>query len=256
MPRGLRGLIGVVVFLAVGEVIGRSGLAPPGYLPPTSTVLARLAELVVDPTFLREVVATTLAWLISLVLAVGVAVPLGLLLGSVAVVRTATRSLVEFLRPIPSVALIPLAIVLLGQGPETKITLATYAAVWPILFNTIYGLAETEPGWIDTARSYGLGRWRILTRVALPGAAPFVVTGLRVSAAIALIVTISTELLAGGSLGLGRFILEASSGAGRMDLVLAGTVVAGVLGYGANAGFEWASERWLGWSPVGRPEAS
>ncbi|APU17696.1 MULTISPECIES: ABC transporter permease [Actinoalloteichus] len=243
----LRGLVGLAGFLALCEIVGRSGLVPSYYLPPPSVVLTTLGGLLVDQSFLMHVVATVLAWLIAMGIAVGIAVPAGLLLGSVKAVRVATRSVIEFLRPIPSVALIPLALVLLGTGPETKIALAVYAAIWPIMFNTIYALDEMDSMMIDTARSFRLGRLRTLATVALPNSAPFIATGIRVAASIALILVISTELLAGGRVGLGVFILEASSSVGRMDVVLAGTVVAGAVGYLTNELLERAQRRWLGW---------
>jgi len=155
--------------------------------------------------------------------------------------------LVEFLRPIPSVALIPLVIVLLGTGAETKITLAVYASIWPLLFNTIYAMSEIDPVQVDTARAFGLSRSRTLWTVRLPHAAPFVMTGVRISASIALILVVSTELLAGGSGGLGKVIFDAGSGGGRADVVLSAVLVAGTIGFVANAALEKVQQRWLGW---------
>src|SRR5690606_26463328 len=104
---------------------------------------------------------------------------------------------------IPSVALIPLAILILGQGTDMKVALVIYASVWPILFNTIYGVRDVDPVAKETARTFRLNRFGVLTRVSLPWAAPFAATGIRISAAIALIVTISAELLAGSASGIG-----------------------------------------------------
>lgn len=243
----LRGLVGLAAFLVVGEVVGRSGLVAPEFLPPSSVVLARLAEILGDPVFLADVVATALAWVISLGLALLIALPIGLVLGSVPGVRAATAALVEFLRPIPSVALIPLAVVLVGQGPTSKIALAVYAAVWPILFNTVYAVAEVDPLVRETATAFRVGRRRLLTEVVLPSIAPFVLTGLRLAAAIALILVVSTELLVGGGRGIGEFISQSGTGGGRMDLVLAAAVVAGLIGLAANAAFTAAGRRWLPW---------
>src|SRR5262249_49422178 len=154
-------------------------------------------------------------------IAIGIAVPLGLLLGSVPAARTASRAIIEFLRPIPSVALIPLVIILVGSGPEAKISLAVYAAVWPILFNTIYALDEIDPIQLDTARSFGLSKTRTMVTVGLPHAAPFVFTGIRLASAVVLVVVISTEYLAGGDVGLGKFTLNWASGSGRQDIIMA-----------------------------------
>jgi NitT/TauT family transport system permease protein len=245
--RVVRGVAGFAAVLLAWELFSRSGVVREEFLPPPTTVSARLAALLVEPAFVANVVATVLAWLIALGIATAVAVPLGLLLGSVPAVAVATRVLVEFLRPIPSVALIPLVIVLLGTGPETKIALAVYAALWPLLFNTIYAMSEIDPLQVDTARAFGLSRRRILWTVSLPHAAPFVLTGVRISAAIALILVVSIELLAGGSGGLGQVIFDAGAGGGRMDVVFSAILVAGVIGLAGNAALEEIQRRWLSW---------
>jgi NitT/TauT family transport system permease protein len=241
-------LIGLVGLFAVWEVASRTGLVAGNYLRPPSVVLPTMVRLLGDETFLRAVIATVLATLIALVIAIVIAVPAGLVLGSIPLVRRAVMTVIEFLRPIPSVALIPLALLITGTGPDTKIALAVYGALWPILFNTMYALDELDPLHVETARAFGIGRTGVLVRVALPSAAPFVLTGVRLSFAIAMAVVISTELFAGGTKGLGQFIMQAGSGGSHMDEVLAGTVLAGLIGYGANAGLERLRTRFFGWN--------
>jgi NitT/TauT family transport system permease protein len=248
VTRLLRNLAGLLGFFLIWEVAVRAGLVDERFLPPPSLVLTRVVQILGQPEFQADVVASVLAWLIAMLIAIAIAVPAGLLLGSIPWLRTATRAIVEFLRPIPSVALIPLVALLIGGGPGAKITLAVYAAVWPILFNTIYALAEIDPVLLDTAKSYGTGKTRVLTSVALPHAAPFVFTGIRMSAAVALIVVVSTEFVAGAAKGIGNFVLEASSGSPRTDLVLAGTVVAGLIGYLINEGLERLGHRLFRWN--------
>lgn len=252
-PIAVRGLVGVLAFLLAWEAFGRSGAVPAELLPPASTVLTTLADLLTDPAFLADVLVTSGSWALAVALAVLLAVPSGLVLGSFAPVRTATRSLVEFLRPVPSVALIPLVVVVLGRGPDTTIALAVYAAVWPLLLTTSYAMGEIDPVQTDTARAFGLSTTRRLFTVALPHAAPFVMTALRVSAAIALILVVSSELLGAGTGGIGQFVFMAGSGGGRMDLVLAGTLTVGLLGCAVNAGLELAHRRFFGWD-AGEPD--
>jgi NitT/TauT family transport system permease protein len=155
---------------------------------------------------------------------------------------------VEFLRPIPSVALIPLAVLVFGTGTEMRVFVMTFASVWPILFNTIYGLMEVDPLAKETARSYGCGRLAVVLRVSLPSAAPFVLTGIRLAAATALILEVTAELFGGGGRGIGTVIAIAIFGSGQKDVVLAGAMVAGVLGLVANLALEYGGRRGLVWA--------
>ena len=244
----VRGVIGVAAFLVVGEVIGRIGIVARNYLPPTSDVLAALWRLLADEGFGTDVLVTTGNWLLGLATAVAIGVPLGLLLGSVPMLNEVSRLVVEFLRPIPSVALIPLAVLLFGTGTEMRVFVMTFAAIWPILFNTIYGLMEVDPLAKETARSYGSGRLAVALRVSLPSAAPFVLTGVRLAAAIALILEVTAELFGGGGRGIGTVISVAIYGSGQKDVVLAATLVAGMLGLLANLALEYGGRRGLVWA--------
>jgi NitT/TauT family transport system permease protein len=242
--------VGLAVVLVMLESLSRSGVIPRASFPPVTEIFDRLWDLLRTSEYWLTIGRTLRAWGIAMVIGVLIAVPLGMLIGSSRTGYLASKLTIDFLRPIPSVALIPLVILLVGGGPEAKITLAVYASIWPILYNTVYGLGEVDPLLTETARACGTPRRRIATSVALPCAAPFVVTGVRLSAAIALIVVVSTEFLAGASRGIGNTILQASSGAGRMDIVLAATLVAGAIGFAINEGLERLARRAFPWSTV------
>lgn len=199
--------------------------------PPPSSVFARAGDLLTSGDFLKDIGFTLQVWATGMVAAIVIAVVAGLLLGSLPVVNSAVRVLVEFLRPIPAVALIPLVILMIPDQGQIERTLAAYAAMWPILINTVYAVGDIDPVARDMARTFGFGRWQILGRIALPSVAPFVVTGIRVASSIALVVTISTELIAGGGAhGIGIFILESSAAPDNADMVFAAAGIAGVLG--------------------------
>jgi NitT/TauT family transport system permease protein len=249
MRRFVRRLTGVVVLLLVWEGFSRSGVIRKEYFPPPSEVSVQLGRMLGETEFLLDLVATLLAWLIAVAVAVLVAVPGGLLLGSIPLVRTAMGTVIEFLRPIPAIMWWPLFYIIIKDGPETKITLAVYAAVWPILFNIIYALGEVDPGYLETARSFGLGRLSILLRVKLPDVLPFAITGLRIAATFALLVVVSTELVFGGERGLGIYLIRYGEESGRMDIVLAGAVVAGVVGFLSNGGFAALQRKFVVWAP-------
>jgi NitT/TauT family transport system permease protein len=245
--RWLRGLAGLAVLGAASEVLGRAGVVHRDFLPPASSILTRAVSLAGDPLFLFNVRSTVTAWALGLAIAVGGGVPLGLLLGSLPVVNTAVRAVVEFLRPIPSVALIPLVSLILGSGLPTETTLIVYAAAWPVLFNTIYGIQETDPVARDTLRTFGFGRLSVLWRVSLPSAAPFIATGVRLAAGFALILAVGTEILSGFGDGLGTFIAQAQQTIDGTTDVLAGTVWAGVLGLVINTALVQGERRLFRW---------
>lgn len=246
----VRRLIGLAAFLTLWEVAGRSGVVKAGVLPPASAVLARFFGLFVDPRFVPDAASTLLSWVIALGMAVAVGVPLGLLLGRVRPLRLVTGPVIEFLRPLPTVALIPLAMLVLGSGAQTKIALAAFASCWPILFNTVYAVAEMDRQLLDTARVFRTPPLRVAFAVILPAVAPFVLTGVRLSAAVALIVLVSTEYFA-GDVGIGHFVYHWGLSTQQMDLVLAATVFTGLFGYLVNIGLLSAQRRWLPWAAAG-----
>lgn len=241
------GVIGVVGLLCATEAAGRFGLIPEVQFPLASTVLANAVTLATDAEFLADVGATFLAWALGLLATVLVAVPAGLVLGSVPAIERALRPLIEFLRPIPSVALIPLAGFVFSDRLDMKIAMIMYASTWPILINTMYGLKDVDPLAKETLRSFGFGHLSVLWRVSLPSAAPFIATGIRVSATIALILAISTELIGGGSDGIGAYIVLAQSSPDGLTLTVAATVWAGVLGLLTNTAFMWGERHIFHW---------
>jgi ABC-type nitrate/sulfonate/bicarbonate transport system permease component len=163
----------------------------------------------------------------------------------------ALRAVIEFLRPIPSVALIPLAVLVWGTGLESKVFLAAFASTWPLLMQTLYGVQDVDPIATDTARSFGFSRSQRLLRVTLPSAVPYIATGVRISAAVALILAVTAELVIGAP-GLGREINLARQG-GAVDLLYALIAVTGLLGWGLNAGLTRVERRVLHWHPSHRP---
>jgi NitT/TauT family transport system permease protein len=246
-----RVVFGIFIFFLILELVTRLELVPPIYLPRASTVVRRMVELLQDPKFLNHVVATLHAWAVGLALATLISVPIGILIGTSELAYKMTSPLIEFMRPIPSVALIPLGILLWGQGFSMKVILVAYAATWPILFNTLYGVHDVDPIAVQTARCFGLKQAAILRRISLPSAGPFIFTGIRISAAIALIVVIGAELLASSDSGIGSYILFVSSNGGQMDSVLAGAAIAGIIGALINSALGLIDRRLFGWRYLG-----
>jgi len=243
----IRGTVGVAVFLGLAEVAGRAGLVDAKVLPPVSAVLERAGRLAADSGFRADVAATLTAWAYGLLLTVAIGVPAGLLIGSVPGVATAVRPFIEFLRPIPSVAVIPLALLIFPDALDMKLAVIVFGAVWPVLINTVYGLGEVDPLAKDTLRGFGFGRLSVLLRVSLPSTAPFIATGVRLASAIALILAISAELMGGGVAGIGTFVIKAGASVEGVEMIIAATVWAGAFGVAFNELFGLAERRVFRW---------
>lgn len=250
--RFLLGLAGLLGFGLLFEVIPRAGVVSPEDVPPTSKILATLADQLTQERFQAALLDTLRTWLFGLAIAVVAGVVLGVLIGSVPVLRAATASTIEFLRPIPSVALIPLAVVLYGSTIRSTLILVVYASFWQVLVQVLHGVADVDPVARDTAAAY---RLPVLTRVRYliwPTTLPFAVTGIRLATSVALILTITGELII-GSPGLGKEIAAAQAG-GATSAMYAMVLITALVGVVANLLTRAAERRVLAWHPSVRRE--
>jgi ABC-type nitrate/sulfonate/bicarbonate transport system permease component len=245
----LPGLIFVLAVTVVVEVLARLGLLT-SYVPPPTAVIVALGQGLASGEISSQVGMTLLTFAEGLVLATVLAIVVGVLMGAVPVVYDALRILVEFLRPVPSVAMIPLAILFLGLGGPMRVAVITYAAFWPLLVSTLYGVRAVDPVALDTARNFGISPTRTLWAVTLPAALTNIATGLRVSASIALVVTVTTELVAGNS-GIGFYVSQMEQ-ANRLAPMYAGILLTGLIGYLVNALFFRLERKLVFWSPSSR----
>jgi ABC-type nitrate/sulfonate/bicarbonate transport system permease component len=240
----------VLGVLLLFEVLPRIGVLPRDHFPPISETLSTLAEELGEAGFWEAVGNTLQGWALGLGIAAGLAIPIGIVIGSSRLLYRAMRGVIEFLRPIPSVALIPLAILIYGTGLESKVFLAAFASFWQLLVATLYGVQDVDPVATDTARSFGFSRVQRLFRVTLPSAVPYIATGLRIASSVSLILTVTAELVI-GSPGLGRSINLARSG-GNEELMYALILTTGILGVLLNGIFVRAERRVLRWHPSQR----
>lgn len=253
LPAAVLGGLGLLGFLALLEAVPRSGLVSERYLPPASEILRELARELNGMTFWNALADTMKGWAIGLAIAVTAALVLGMVIGSVPWLRAATSSTIEFLRPIPSVALIPLAVLMFGTKLQSTLLLVVYASFWQVLIQVLYGVADVDPVAQDTARSYRLGRWARIRYLVWPTALPYVMTGVRLAAAVALILAITAELII-GSPGLGREIAVAQT-SGAVAIMYALVVATGLLGVIINVLVRLLERRVLSWHVSVRGEA-
>lgn len=252
VPTPVLGLVGLVGFVVLLELAPRAGLVDARFLPPFTDMMAALSEEVGSARFWLGLSATVRGWAIGLVIAGGAGITLGILIGSVPVLRAATQSTIEFLRPIPSVALIPLAVLLFGTSPQSTLLLVVYASFWQVLVQVLYGVQDVDPVARETARSYRFGAWTHVRTVIWPTALPYVMTGVRLAAAVALILEITGELII-GSPGLGKQIAVAQS-SGAVDTMYALVIVTGLFGVFVNFAARLLERRALHWHPSVRRE--
>ena len=243
---------GVLAFLAFWQLAPAIGLVDGRYVPPASAVLARLVQNLGELTFWQALGNTMLTWLIGLVLAAIAAIALGTVIGLSALLRRATRTTVEFLRPIPSVALIPLAILLFGFQREAALVLVVWATFWQIFIQVLYGVADVDAVARDTARSFGLGTGARLRFLVLPTALPYLSTGLRLGGTVALILAITAEMVISNP-GLGRLLVLSRSGDDTVG-VYAIVVVSGLVGLVINLVLRAVERRVLAWHHTVRAE--
>jgi len=246
---GLGGLVGLV---ALVEILPRIGVFPRRYFPPSSEIGAALVDQLGRPEFWQAVVDTLRGWALGLAIASVAGIVLGILIGSSRLSRELTASTIEFLRPIPSVSLIPIAVLLFGTDIESKLLLVVYASFWQVLIQVLYGVQDVDPVAYDTARAYGLGPWARVRYLTWPTALPYVMTGLRLGAAVALILAVTAELVIGNP-GLGRLLAVAQS-SGAIDSTYAIVVVTGILGVLVNVVFRAVERRALSWHSSQRGE--
>jgi ABC-type nitrate/sulfonate/bicarbonate transport system permease component len=246
--------LGVLAVLVLIELVVRVGLISSAYFPPITETFSALAGQLGESAYWTAIGHTLEGWAIGLAIAIVIAVPVGLALGFNEVLFHAFRPLIEFLRPVPSVALVPLAILVYGTGLQSKVFLVAFACIWPLLIQTIYGARDLDPVALETARSFRIRRRDRVLRVTLMGAVPYIATGFRISSATALILAITAELII-GSAGLGREINIARQG-GANDLMYALIVTTGLLGWALNSLFAIGERRVLHWHPSHREAVS
>jgi ABC-type nitrate/sulfonate/bicarbonate transport system permease component len=250
LPDRLLPWASVLGVLVLFDLLPRVGVLNERDFPPISQSLSTLADQVVSSDLWSAVGNTMSGWALGLGIAMALAVPAGILIGSNRMVYRALRGVIEFLRPVPSVALIPLAILIYGSGLESKVFLAAFASFWALLVQVLYGVQDVDPVATDTARSFGFSRRQRLFRVTLPSALPYIATGVRIASAVSLILAVTAELVI-GSAGLGRAINVARSG-GDVKLMYALIIATGVLGLVLNFVLVAAEKRVLRWHPAYR----
>jgi ABC-type nitrate/sulfonate/bicarbonate transport system permease component len=245
-----QGLAGILVAAALWQAVRMLGWIDPRDLPSALDVLQAAGADLASGELAGAIGDTLLSWALGLLLATMIGVALGVLLAVVAPVERAVRPILEFLRPIPSVALIPIALLTLGIGLQMQLAMIAFASVWPVLFSAKAGVESVDPRYFETGRIFGLTRVERLIRILLPAALPAIATGIRVASALALVIAITVEMLTGRP-GLGNY-LQTTRLNGLVPQMWAAIFAAGFVGFLLNSAFLALEARAMPWSPERR----
>ena len=258
----LYGALVPMVLLALWQGLSANGIVDPKILPSPVSVLVKWVEYLSPSAPFDPEKSSYLAWLVSgeligdassslyrvasgFMIGMGLALPLGLMMGANDAIYRLFNPLIQVLRPIPPIAFIPLSILWFGLGNPPAIFLIAIGAFFPVLMNTIAGVRQVDGIYIRAARSLGAGQWTMFRRVMLPAAMPYILAGMRIGIGTAFIVVIVSEMIAVNN-GLGYRILEAREFFWS-DKIIAGMITIGLLGLAIDTGMSWLNSRLLKW---------
>jgi ABC-type nitrate/sulfonate/bicarbonate transport system permease component len=213
--------------------------------PPLTAVAASLVDGLRSGELLTVFGSSLYRMAVGYLLGVACALAVGLLMANVRAAHVALEPMVELLRPIPIPAIVPPLILLLGIDDELKIFVIAFSVFFPVLVNTVAGVRAVDPVAIDVARTLRVGRFRTIRKVVLPASLPYIFAGMRISLALALIVTVVAEMIA-GSAGIGYYLMTTQY-AMRASEMYAAIVLLAMVGYALNRLFLVAEHRVLHW---------
>lgn len=225
----LAGITLAIVFWWIGSLLLPEAFQ--GFSPP-ATVVA-FSKMISTKPFLVSLVESMERILGGLGIAIGLGIPIGIIVGYVRIANELTYTLFQFLRMISPISWMPIAIIILGVGSGSVYFLISIAAVWPMIINTAHGVEKVPPEWIKVAQTLGGRGLTIIRRVILPAIIPNILTGLRLALGVAWIVIVPAEML-GVSSGLGYMILNYRDVVDYAS-IMAVILVIGILGYGTDA---------------------
>ena len=235
----------LLAFVALWWAASHGGWISRVFLPSPEATLASLRDGLAGGELWAYTLATMRrmaeGWLLASI--VGVAV--GALIGVSASARAWLQPTLEFVRPLPASALLPLAISIFGLNPNMVLSVVAFGAMWPVLLATIHGFASVEPRLAEVSRCLQLSRAGFVFNIGLPNALPDILAGMRLSLTISLIVSVVGEMIASQP-GLGQAILLAAR-AFRASELFAGIVLLGLIGLASNALLGLAERRLLKW---------
>jgi NitT/TauT family transport system permease protein len=226
----IRATITIVVFALIYDAIARSGYFPAVLMPTLGKIGVTLWANLIDGTLIMHAAATLYRVVMGMAIAIVVALPLGILMGRFKPVEHFFLPLASALMPIPSLAWVPVFILWFGLGNTVAVLIVFYASLFPMLLNVWAGVRSVNPLWLRAAGAMGADEKAMFWKVIVPGASPFIITGVRQAFLRAWIAVIGAEFLAASDWGLGWVIFDAKEFL-NADLMMASLIVIGFIGF-------------------------
>jgi NitT/TauT family transport system permease protein len=226
----MRALISLALFAVLYEAVARSGWFAPALVPTLPAVAARLYDMLADGSMAEHALNTLYRVFAGLALAAVTGLILGFLMARLRPVEQFFMPLVSAFMPIPSLAWAPVFILWFGLGNVATILIVFYAASFPMVLNTWTGARAVNPLWLRAAGSMGASGPALFWKVVVPGASPFIITGLRLAFQRAWIAVVGAEMLAASDFGLGWVIFDAKEFL-NADIMLSSLVMIGAIGF-------------------------
>jgi sulfonate transport system permease protein len=236
-------------FVALWQGIANWRLVSPVFLPGPDRAWAALLKGFASGDLLAKLEGTLWHMALGWLLASLAGILLGTLIGSSKPARSYLTPTLEFLRPLPVSAIIPVAIALFGLTQSMALFVIAFGAIWPTLLATVHGFAAVEPRLYEVARVLHLSRLAVIFKIALPSASPDILSGMRLSLTVALILSVVCEMLAGLD-GLGHWVLLSARSFRAADL-FAGVILLGATGYATALMMSAVERRLLAWRSSG-----
>ena len=231
--------------LAAWQLLADAHLISPIFFPSPLRALAVLQQRLADGSLWLPLAATSLRMIVGWLLASVIGIVLGAAIGTSRFARELLDPTLEFIRPLPASAVIPVAILFLGLSNKMSVAVIAFGAIWPVLLASVHGFSSISPELINVSQVLGFGRHDFLRKIAFPSALPDIVAGLRVSLAIALILAVVTEMQSSLP-GLGWDIFSAQRFYRSAD-IYAGLIMLALLGFAANHLIQFLERRVLRW---------
>lgn len=235
------GIILIVLLIAIWEIWSRT--ADSIYFPTASGV----AEVLVSDwaNLLEATLDTLRRAAVGFLIALVTMLPLGIVLGRVRILGEIVEPVLEFFRPLPPIAVVPLAIMLLGIGDAAKLVVVVWGASFPIVINTIDAVKVQDPMQARLARSLRLTTVERMTMIDLPAALPRIFAGIRLGITVALLLTVVSEIIVSTN-GLGDYLRLAQSDFSTTR-VMAAIIVIAIVSVIVNGATNWVNRRLLDW---------